>query len=124
MTACVDALKERLQERLVKLNDRLENDYRSFGDAEEVQFEKGRARAYEEVLDLLRRLSPCERMECSYYVHYLAYGGPVLDHTGFHTAERKCGYWQDRAQEYLDKDLDIPTNVEQICRYWENQIRA
>jgi hypothetical protein len=57
MTVCVDALKERLQERLAKLNDRLENDYHSFGDAEEVQFEKGRARAYEEVLDLLKTLS-------------------------------------------------------------------
>lgn len=72
----------------------------------------------------IRRRFECLFHECTYYQHYLAYGGPELTHRGFHEAEKHCEHWQKRMMEYLDEGKDVPTGVEHICRTWEERIRA
>jgi hypothetical protein len=34
----------------------------------------------------------CRRRECDYYRHYLAYGGPDLNHEGYHAAEKLAAH--------------------------------
>lgn len=69
-------------------------------------------------------LTDCDRQECTYYTHYLAYGPPHLTHEGFHAAEKHCEYWQKKALATLDNDQDVPPTTERQCRYWEQKVRA
>jgi len=119
-------LKEQLEERLANLEDRLENDYHSFGDAEEVAHERGKVRGYKEVLELIAKLNVCDRHECDYYKHYLAYGPPELSHDEYHAASAKCAHWQTKALTWYDEHETgpVPTHIEQQCRFWEAKVRA
>ena len=119
-------LRERLEERLAGLEDRLENDYQSFGDVEEVAHERGKVRAYEEVLELLTKLSPCEREECDYFKHYLALGPADLTHGGYHMAAAACERFQLKAEKWYDEHPtgNLPQFIERGCRFWEAKVRA
>ena len=86
----------------------------------------GKLEAYKDVLRLIEELSPCERKACGYYTHYLAYGPADLTHDGFHEAERKCAYWQGRAEKWYEDhpEGDLPASIEAQCRRWEKAVRA
>jgi len=93
-------------------------------DSHQVDYIQGIADAYSHVLGQLGLGTPCDRRECTYYTHYLAYGPPALSHDQFHAAERQCERMQQLAQSYLDAGRDVPPNIERITRTWENKVRA
>ena len=67
---------------------------------------------------------PCELHQCSYYSHYLRWGGPDMSHEAFHIAEKECLDWQNRAGEYWKNDQEEPDWIYRRCRALERQIRA
>jgi hypothetical protein len=70
----------------------------------------------------------CRERKCSYYTHYLIYGGPDLTHEGYHGAEKECEAAQRRAQEWMDNPAndgkDLPKGLEDRCKRWEQAVRA
>ncbi len=67
----------------------------------------------------------CRTKQCSYYQHYLAYGGPDLTHEGFHAAEEKCDYWQRKDWEWTQNHPDaLHSPYERTCERWEKAVRA
>ena len=75
-----------------------------------------------------RKRWECHTKRCSYFEDYLSYGPADLTHEGYHAAERKCAFWQDRAQKWLDahkdSDLEFPAYIERECEKWEKRIRC
>lgn len=65
----------------------------------------------------LRAWWECRTKRCSYYEHYLVYGGPELVHEGFHAAERKAGLHFKNCS-YSGPDLC------RVCSAWELRLRA
>lgn len=67
----------------------------------------------------------CRKHECSYFTHYLAYGGPELTHEGYHQAEQKCEHYQKAASDWHDAHgFEHPSPYEQQCTRWEAAVRA
>jgi hypothetical protein len=60
----------------------------------------------------------CRAHTCSYYTHYLVYGGPDLTHEGFHAAEKNA------AHHIQNCDRDWSRGPCSICIDWEKRIRA
>jgi hypothetical protein len=67
---------------------------------------------------------PCELHQCTYYTHYLRWGGPDMSHEAFHIAEQECLYWQARAEADWREGQDEPDWILQRCRKLEKEIRA
>jgi len=59
----------------------------------------------------------CRLHQCSYYTHYLVYGGPDLTHEGFHEAERQ-------AEEHAKYCSRIQRGPCPTCARWEQRVRA
>lgn len=68
--------------------------------------------------------SPCERQECTYYTHYLAWGPPDLSHEAFHQAEKACLKVQATAEKIQEEKGYYPDSIIKACEYWERRVRA
>lgn len=69
----------------------------------------------------------CRRHECSYYTHYLAYGGPDLTHEGYHQAEKNCERAQKQVEDWYaghDYNRRLECPFEKQAAYWERAVRA
>lgn len=61
----------------------------------------------------------CRKHECSYYQHYLAYGGPDLTHEGYHAAEKlAAGHFESCSSVRHDRG---PCS---LCISYEQRLRA
>lgn len=60
----------------------------------------------------------CRQHRCSYYTHYLVYGGPDLTHDGFHAAEEQASQHISNCTHNWENG-PCPT-----CARWEARVRA
>lgn len=72
--------------------------------------------------------SDCRAHTCTYYQHYLAYGGPDLTHEGYHAAETFCVAAQEKALNWDEKHADDSFRrvnpYDKMAHDWEVRVRA
>lgn len=69
----------------------------------------------------------CQQHECSYFTHYLAYGGPDLTHEGYHQAEENCTRAQKLVEDWYEEhggNYRLTCPYEKQATYWEKAVRA
>ena len=88
-----------------------------------TEFEEQSLALLTEIRDLLKSQSPdidmpedCQKHRCSYFMHYLAYGGPDLTHEGFHAAEEQGLRHMKECRATLDRICSVCTSYEQRLR--------